>query len=66
MFIMICKDSEGKEKAGTGKGNQVPLTGIKTLNGAIKRIKLYNLNNNLNYKILKGDFYLGFQTVYEV
>ena len=50
-FIMHCLDSNGHWKAGTGRGTCVPLTGIKTLYGAIKRINKYDLNSGLPYEI---------------
>ena len=50
-FIMHCLDDNGQWKAGTGKGVCVPLTGIKTLYGAVKRISKYNLNNGLPCEI---------------
>lgn len=50
-FIMHCLDDNGNWKAGTGKGTCVPLTGIKTLYGAVKRVNRYNLNNGLSYEI---------------
>lgn len=50
-FIMRCFDNEGIRKCETGKGVCVPLVGIKSLSGAINRIKKYNLNNGLRYEI---------------
>lgn len=50
-YVMRCIDSDGNKKYGTGKGVCVPLVGIKSLSGAINRIKRYSLNDGLQYEI---------------
>lgn len=60
MFMMNCLYEDNTRVMGTGKGHQMLFKDLITLQGVLNRIKRYNLNNNRDFIIQKG------QTVYDL
>lgn len=60
MFMMNCLYEDNTRVMGTGKGHQMLFKDLTTLQGVLNRIKRYNLNDNRDFIIQKG------QTVYDL
>lgn len=50
-FICAILDSEGNIPT-VGTNDRIPITGIKTLSGACRRISKYNINKNKPFVII--------------